>query len=412
MTAETTSAADPAAETAAAAEAARTFSLYDPDTMRDPHRVYDELRAGCPVAHSERDEGFWIATRYDDVVEATKDPETYSSRFIMIPRLKFGPDFVDRPPITLDPPRHNFFRRLLQPGFTHVRAQKWEPSIRKVCRETLAGLIDTGGCELVNDYCKKIPLGFTCELMGVPTEIEPQFTQWCHDTVESAEMEGVLRATGEMAQYLAGQVEDRREHPRDDMITFLMNSEIDGERLEGQELIATAMLVLIAGLDTTWNAMSSAMLHLAAHPEDRRRLVADPSLIPTAVEELLRFYAPVVLTRETNTDVELGGTTIPKGELVLLNWSAANRDPAVFPDADRVVIDRAENRHIAFGTGIHRCLGAAIARLELKIAIEEWLSVIPEFELVDPDSVTYSTGHIWGPRRVDVSYPISAGGRA
>jgi hypothetical protein len=382
-------------------DTARNFSLYDPEIMADPHAVYDELRSTCPVAHSDRDEGFWIASRYADVVAATKDPATFSSRYIMIPRLKFGPDFVERPPITLDPPHHTFYRRLLQPGFTHVQAQKWEPSIRKICRETAAKLAPAGRCELVNDYCKRIPLQFTCELNGVPTDIEPEFTQWCHDVVESAEMEGVLRATGEMAQYLAAQVEQRREQPGDDMITFLMNSEIDGQRLQGQPLIATAMLILIAGLDTTWNALSSAMLHLAAHPADRHRLVEDPSLIPVAVEELLRFYAPVVLTRETTREVELGGTTIPAGELVLLNWAAANRDPEVFPDADRVVIDRAENRHIAFGTGAHRCLGAAIARLELRIAIEEWLAVVPEFELADPETVTYSTGHIWGPRRVE-----------
>ncbi|MBF6556326.1 MAG: cytochrome P450 [Acidimicrobiales bacterium] len=153
-------------------DTARDFSLYDPEIMRDPHRVYDELRAKCPVSHSERDEGFWMATRYADVVEATKDPATYSSRYIMIPRLKFGPDFVERPPITLDPPRHTFFRRLLQPGFTHVQAQKWEPTIRKVCRDALAPLLAAGRCNVVTDYSKKIPLGFTCELMGVPPEME------------------------------------------------------------------------------------------------------------------------------------------------------------------------------------------------------------------------------------------------
>ncbi|MBF6556327.1 MAG: cytochrome P450 [Acidimicrobiales bacterium] len=220
-------------------------------------------------------------------------------------------------------------------------------------------------------------------------------------------MDGVLRATGEIAKFLAEQIETRRTNPTDDIVTLMMNSEVDGDRLEGYDLIAVLMLVLIAGLDTTWNALSSAMLHLATHPEDRRRLVAEPALIPTAVEELLRFYAPVVLTRETTKDVQLGDTTIPAGELVLLNWAAANRDPEMFPDADKVIIDRAENRHIAFGTGIHRCLGSSIARLELKIAIEEWLGVIPEFELDDPESVTYSTGHIWGPRVVDVVYPAT-----
>jgi hypothetical protein len=388
---------------------ARDFSLYDQEQMQDPHRIYSELRSTCPVAHSEQDDSFWIATRYDDVVATTLDTDTFSSRYIMVPRLKFGPDFVDRPPITSDPPRHTEFRRVLQPKFTTPQVQKWEPAIRAICRDLLASFIGRGACDASADYAKKIPLGFTCALMGVPPADEPRFDQWCKDLVTLADADGILRAAGEMAVYLAGLVQDRTANPTDDFVNVLMHSEIEGKPLEGQELIAVLMLILIAGLDTTWNALSSALWHLASHPEDRDRLVAEPALIPTAVEELLRFYAPVALTREANHDTEIGGVKIAKGELVLLSWPSANRDPDAFPDADRVVIDRQINRHLAFGVGPHRCLGSAIARLEMRIAIEEWLRAIPEFELTDSDAVTWSTGHIWGPHAVEVHFPPAAG---
>lgn len=388
-------------------DTARAFSLYDPETMRDPHAVYDELRSRCPVAHSEQDEGFYIATRYKDIHEVTLAPETFSSKYVMIPRLKFGPDFVERPPLTLDPPRHTHFRKLLLPGFTQAQAAKWEPTIRNVVKQYLDPLIGAGRCDAASQFAKKIPLGFTCELMGVPAEMEDTFTQWSKDLVESTEMDAVMRSVGGIVQFLGEQVAARAENPTDDLISILMNSEVDGQRLEGQDLLGTLMVVMIAGLDTTWAALSSCMLHLASHPEDRRRLVAEPDLIPTAVEELLRFYAPVALTRETTREVELNGTTLPAESLILLAWNAANRDPEVFPDADKVVIDRKENRHVAFGTGIHRCIGAAIARMEIKVALEEWLRAIPEFELEDPDAVTYATGHVWGPRTVPVVYPTA-----
>lgn len=391
--------------TTSAHDVARDFSLYDEATMQDPHKVYSELRSRCPVAHSDRDDGFWIATRYEDVIAVTKDAQTYSSKYVMIPRLKFGPDFVDRPPLTADEPRHKVYRKLLQPIFSHGKIQKWEPEIRKICREAVAKVAPLGRCDAATDFAKKIPLGFTCALLGVSPEMEPRFTQWSKDVVESEDPDDAMRAVGDIVAFLGEQLERRMANPTEDLISQLMQSEVDGDKLEGQELLAVLMVVMIAGLDTTWAALSSCMYHLAAHPEDCRRLVDNPDMIPTAVEELLRFYAPVALTRETTTETELGGIKIGEKELVLLSWPAANRDPEIFADPDRVVIDRAENRHVTFGTGIHRCLGSAVARLEIKVAIEEWLAAIPEFELADPATVKYATGHVWGPRVVDVRYP-------
>jgi len=389
-------------------ELARKLDIYDPGFMQDPHRVYDRLRSECPVAHSEQTEGFWLLTRYDDVVAANLDAGTFSSRYCLIPRQQFGPDFERRPPLTLDPPEHTTFRRLLLPGFTMKQINKWEPEIRSIARRTLRGFQHTGACDAAGDFAKKIPLGFTCALMGVPTEMESEFTRWTHDLVEAHDLDGVLKAAGEIGAFLQGQVEARRRRPGDDLISVLVESEIDGERLEGQELIGALVLILIAGLDTTWSAIGSSLYHLACHPEHRRRLAADPSLIPTAVEELLRFYSPVTIARETTRDVTIGGVTIPAREMVVLGWPSANRDPEVFPDADKVVIERSENRHIAFGVGPHRCLGSAVARLEMTVALQEWLRAIPEFELVDPAEVTWSAGHVWGPRRLDVTFPTGA----
>lgn len=383
---------------------ARSFSLYDADTMRDPHRVYDELRRGCPVAHSERDEGFYVLSRYDDVIAATKDTETFSSREVLIPKSQFGPEFNERPPVTADPPVHTRYRKLLLPGFTQRQAVKWEPTIRKIAQEAVESLRGTTSCDVSLVYAKRIPLRLMCALMGVPPEMEDKFTQWAHDTIEATDQAAMLQSVGEISQFLGDQVAKRTEQPTDDLISTLMTADVDGTPLAGQELVAVLMVILLAGLDTTWSLLGTIFVHLATHREDLDRLVAEPELIPTAIEEALRFYSPVALSRETTTDAEIGGAEIPADSMVLLAWPAANRDPAVFPDADRFVIDRAENRHIAFGSGVHRCLGAPLARLEMRIAVEEWLRVIPEFTLEDPAALTYSTGHVWGPRSVPINY--------
>lgn len=398
----------PAEDAEAAARAAATFSLYDSEIAKDPHALYARLRRACPVAHSDQDqagEGFWVVTRYDDVVAATLDPETFSSKTVIIPRGQLP----DRPPLTADGERHSAFRRVLQPFFTAPQVKKWEPHVRAECRELITRFRERGTCDLTDEYAKKIPLDFTCRFLGISSEHEAKFNEWIHTMFSAmSEPEEKGRAFAEMADFIAGVVQDHRENPTDDFVSVLVDCEIEGKKLDDDQLRELIALILFAGLDTTWSALSSALWHLASHPQDRRRLVEDPDLIPTAVEELLRFYAPVALSRETTREAKINGVTIGAGELVLMSWPSANRDEDQFPDADRVVIDRQVNRHIAFGVGPHRCLGHLAARLEIQVAIEELLKEIPDFELTDPDAVTWTTGPAWGPEHLAVRFPPAA----
>ena len=189
------------------------------------------------------------------------------------------------------------------------------------------------------------------------------------------------------------------QNPRDDLTTFLLEAELDGEKLHPDHVRGTMVLLMIAGIDTTWSAIGASLWHLAQHPDDRARLAADPSLMPTAVEEFLRAYAPVTMARLVAEDFDFHGCPMKQGDWLLLPFPAANRDPDVFPDADHVIIDRAENRHAAFGLGIHRCLGSNLARMELQIALEEWMKRYPDFELAAPDQVAWSAGQVRGPAR-------------
>ena len=202
--------------------------------------------------------------------------------------------------------------------------------------------------------------------------------------------------------YLTEEIEARRTNPGDDLISDLLHAEVDGEPVPEAHVLGTAALTLIAGVDTTWSSIGSSLWHLATHPADRRRLVAEPELIPTAIEELLRAYSPVTMARIVAEDVEVAGCPMKAGDRVLLNFPAANRDPDAFPDADTVIIDRAQNRHAAFGLGIHRCAGSNLARMELRVAIEEWLAAIPEFRLEDGAEVTWAGGQVRGPRTIPV----------
>jgi cytochrome P450 len=196
-----------------------------------------------------------------------------------------------------------------------------------------------------------------------------------------------------------------RENPGDDLISELLRSEVDGGPVPDDHILGTAALTLIAGVDTTWSAIGSSLWHLATHPDDRRRLVEEPDLMPIAIEELLRAYSPVTMARIVASDTEVAGCPMHEGDRVLMNFPAANRDPDAFERADEVIIDRELNRHVAFGVGIHRCAGSNLARMELRVALTEWLERIPEFHIEDPDKVTWAGGQVRGPRNVPVVIP-------
>jgi hypothetical protein len=266
----------------------------------------------------------------------------------------------------------------------------------------LGRLRERSGCDAAVEYAQEIPVRVTAHLLGIPEQSGDQFRKWIREVLELGitNNEVLVRATEEMLAFFANELASRRKTPTDDLISYLLRAEIDGEKLSDEHILGTLRLLLVAGIDTTWSAIGSCLWHLATHGDDRQRLVDDPRLIPTAVEELLRAYAPVTMAREVIKETQLNGCRLVPGEMVLLSFPAANRDPEVFVDGEHVIIDRAHNRHAAFGLGIHRCLGSNLARMEIKVALEEWLATIPEFRLEPGTPVKWSEGTVRGPRRL------------
>ena len=244
-------------------------------------------------------------------------------------------------------------------------------------------------------------------MLGIPKESADTFTGWVRGFLELGATDPELRnqSARNIFGYLDERIQERKQHPGDDLISYLLAQKVSGEPVPEPHVLGTCFLILVAGIDTTWSSIGSALWHLAQHPKDRARLIAEPDLIPNAVEELLRAYSPVTMARYVASDVEYAGCPMHEGDKVLMNFPAANRDPAVFEHPDQVILDREKNPHIAFGVGIHRCAGSNLARMEMRVAIEEWLKRIPDFRLEDPDTVTWAGGQVRGPRRMMVVWP-------
>jgi cytochrome P450 len=277
---------------------------------------------------------------------------------------------------------------------------------RALCAELVDGFADAGGADAARQYAQQIPVRVIATILGVPASLSDTFTGWVRDVLEFAD-DPVRRqrGAGGLVDFFVNEVARRRTEPGDDLLSDLLHSEVDGHPVEESVVLGVAALVLIAGVDTTWSAIGSSLWHLATHPDDRDRLAREPAAMGLAVEELLRAYSPVTMARLVTEDIEFAGCPMRAGEKVLMNFPAANRDPAVFEDADRVVLDRQLNRHVAFGSGIHRCAGSNLARMELRVALEEWLGRIPEFRLADGAEVTWAGGQVRGPRRLPVVFP-------
>jgi cytochrome P450 len=316
-------------------------------------------------------------------------------------------DIIPSPPITSDPPAHKPAKQLLLPSFTPDAVKKLEPRVRAICNELIDGFIRDGGCDAATRYSRHIPVRTIAHMLGLPEADSDLFIKWIHEILELGikDQAILMNAVQEMIAYFAGHIERRKEQPTDDLITTLMNArDTNGQPLADAHVQGALRLLLIAGIDTSWSAIGASLWHLARTPADRERLLAEPELLPTAVEEFLRAYAPVTMAREVMKETEIGGCPIKPGNMVLLSFPAANRDPAVFADADRVVIDRKQNPHAAFGLGIHRCIGSNLARMEITVAIEEWLRRIPDFRLDAAGKVTWSEGTVRGPRQLPVLF--------
>jgi cytochrome P450 len=382
------------------------FDHTDPRWTENPFPIWDELRAECPVVHTERFLGCYMPTTYEAVRQVAYDTEHFSSRRVIVRDIR--PDAPQSaPPITSDPPEHKPAKQLLLPPFTPDAMTKLEPRVRAICNELIDEFIAEGKCDAAERYTRHIPVRAIAHMLGIPDKDGDLFIKWIHEILELGikDNDVLMGAVRDMNEYFFDQIEHRKKHPTDDLISTLMNArDKDGQPLSDAHVLGSLRLLLIAGIDTTWSAIGASLWHLAKTPADRERLIAEPELMPTAVEELLRAYAPVTMAREVMKETVISGCPVKPGNMVLLSFPAANRDPAMFPDAGNVVIDRKENRHAAFGLGIHRCVGSNLARMEMTVAIEEWLKRIPDFRLDPAGQVTWSEGTVRGPRQLPVLF--------
>ena len=407
---------------------ATDYDIFDPAYCTDPGPIWADLRERCPIAHSERWGGSWLPTRYDDVAEMARlVPALSSQEFIVVPPVPLvDPETgvvlrarPHAPPISSDPPFHTAARRLLLQAFSPQAVAAHEPYTRDLAHRLIDDFVGRGRCDGAVEFAQQIPPKVIAHLLGLDEDRGEDFIEWVRGVLEFGATDPELRvATGlKMLAFWGEEIAKRRAQPtdargsggapREDFISWLLDADLDGEPVDDNHAMSTCNLLLVAGIDTTWSSIGSALWHLATHPADRERLVEEPELLPTAVEELLRVYAPVTMGRLAIEDVTVNGVTIPTGSRVLMNFPAANRDPGHFPDPDTVVLDRAQNRHVAFGIGIHRCAGSNLARMEMQVALAAFLERIPEFHLDDRDAVTWCGGQVRGPRTLPLTFSTS-----
>ncbi|HEU5191171.1 MAG TPA: cytochrome P450 [Methylomirabilota bacterium] len=370
------------------------FNPMAPEFVEDPYPTYRRLREEDPVHQSPL--GFWVLTRYEDVVSSLRDPRMVKEPIAAFVAARFGlpapPTGMGLSMLDRDPPDHTRLRGLVSKAFTPRVIEQLRPHIQGIVNRLLDKVEGEPGMDLIEQFAYPLPVIVICEMLGVPVADHERFKGWGLDIArgldaillptDSPVAERSMHARHALAAYFRELIAERRAAPRDDMLSGLIAAEEAGDKLTEDELLATCILLLVAGHETTVNLIGNGTLALLRHPEQRKRLQEDPGLITTAVEELLRFDGPVQRTaRIPSEDVTFGGKTIGKGEMVMPFIGAADRDPRQFPDPDRLDLGRTDNRHIAFGWGIHFCIGAPLARVEGQIAINTLLKRQPKLAL-------------------------------
>jgi cholest-4-en-3-one 26-monooxygenase len=372
--------------------------LHDPEVFVRgvPHDAFRLLRAEAPVYfHKEPGgPGFFAVTKYEDIVTVGKDPGRFSSH-------RGGTNIQDYPPdnlstiqllmLNMDPPQHNKFRRLVSQGFTPRMVARLEPRIHAAAAGIVDKVIESGQCDFVTKIAAELPLQVIAELMGIPQDDRHRVFDWSNrligfdDPEFQTSLEDGRQAAMEMWMYANELAAARKDLGAEDLVSVLMNAEVDGTQLTEMEFDAFFLLLAVAGNETTRNLISGGMLALIEHPDQRARLVKDPSLIPSAVEEMLRWVTPVMYFRRTATcDTELRGVPIKENQKVVVYYSSANRDEDIFPDSNKFDVGRTPNEHLAFGVGQHFCLGNSLARLEIRAIFEELVRRMPDIELGGP----------------------------
>ena len=396
---------------------ATDYDIFDPGYIADPVPIWNDLRARCPIARTERWGGSWLPTRYADMQAFVRMVPQLSSRLVLVAsppkdEEEYDPILAEygdaSPPITSDPPDHIPMRRIILPLFTPKAVAEYRPFAEDLCHRLIDGFIDKGECDAAMAFAVHIPAKTIAHVIGVDPNRSDEFVGWVRGVLEEGLSDPPTRIKYRriIRQYFGELVEARQAAPTDDLISHMLEQEIDGQPVRKKEVVGMCVLLLVAGIDTTWSSIGSALWHFATHPDDRRRMAKEPALFPSAIEEMLRFYSPVTMAREATEEVHAGDVTFMPGDRVLLNFPAANHDPDAFEDADKVILDRAKNRHIAFGIGPHRCAGSNLARMEMDVALRAWFDRIPDFELSDPDAVTWAGGQVRGPRHLPFRFPV------
>lgn len=370
--------------------------LMEPGTATHPQAAYAKLRDRCPVGRSQMGGMSMVyISRYEDVTWALRHPEYFSSEGDPM-ALSEQPMI----PLQVDPPRHTKYRRLVSPPFSLREIKRLEPDLRALARQRVEAIAGAGHCDFHEELATPLPTSFFLALMGLPLDDLPMFLRWRDETirpdVEPGDFEGAAQSRKKVAEaineYFKAAIAERRAQPAPGLLSDLLTATIDGELLDEPELLGFSHLLLLAGLDTVTASLDCLFAHLATHPELRQRLVADPTLVPGAVEELMRWETPVtMILRSVKQPLELCGVALQEGEQVALVLGAANQDEEEF-GAPAVVPDRRPNRHVAFGSGNHFCLGAQLARAELRIAIEELHARIPDYRLAGGHRPHFSPG--------------------
>ncbi len=398
------------------------LDVSNPETFERgfPHDFFRQLRREAPVSWHEGDvhggPGYWIVSRYHDIRFVSKNPRLFASGMgnLIEQRPQAELDTL-RSMIAMDPPAHPRYRKLVSSGFTPNTTARLEKQTRDRVRTILDQVADKGECDFVTDVAAELPLQVIADLLGVPQEDRHKLFDWSNKLIGSEDPEygndmAVTMAAGiEMMQYAYQLGQHKIAEPSDDLVTLLMTSEFDGEKIEMLEYGSFFLLLSIAGNETTRNLIAHGLLLLLEHSDQMARLRADPSLLPGAIEEMLRVRAPVMYFRRTATeDTEIAGVSVREGDKVTLWYPSANRDEEVFPDADRFDITRHPNEHLAFGHGQHFCLGAHLARMEIRVLFEELLQRLPDIKLAG-EIRTLRSHFIDGIKSIPVTFTPESG---
>jgi cytochrome P450 family 142 subfamily A polypeptide 1 len=378
---------------------------------RDPHDLWDWMRANAPVYYDAKNDT-WAITRYDDVLRIEKDPATFSSYGGPRPHGDPLPMMI-----SMDNPEHQRRRSLVSRGFTPRRVGEKEPVIRAICTDIIDRVCEQGSCDFVWDVAAPLPLLLIADMLGFERSSYDDLLRWSDDLIrgttatDDAALATAMEASLAFRELMLGVIADRRgKSPQPDLVSILCHAEVDGARLDDESIVQETLLILIGGDETTRHVISCGMLALLAHPDQRALLAASPDAMETGVEELLRWVSPIKnMSRTATRDVELRGQQLREGDQLILMYPSANRDEEVFADPHRLHVTRTPNPHLAFGFGPHFCLGASLARLELKVMFSELLTRLPDLELATAEALPFrASNFITGPEAMPVRFSPTA----